>query len=57
MTGAAILLVTCGGGGIVGAVLGHRAGRLGAGLFLGTFLNVLGWVMILEGTPRHPQLQ
>ena len=51
MSGMALLLLICASGGIVGALLGHRNGRLG------TFLSVLGWVMILEGTPRRPQLQ
>ena len=57
MSGTAILAFICVAGGIVGALLGHRNGRLVVGLFLGTFLSVLGWVMILGGTPRRPQLQ
>jgi hypothetical protein len=52
MSGTLILLLMVGIGGLVGLVLGLPRGRPGVGLFLGAFLSVLGWVMILEGQPR-----
>jgi uncharacterized membrane protein YfcA len=52
VNGTMFLLILCGAGGLVGAALGHRIHRSAAGLLLGTFLPLLGWVMILEARPR-----
>jgi hypothetical protein len=48
-----LLTLWCGVGGLVGVALGSPKGRPLAGLFLGTFLNLLGWVMILGAPDRH----
>jgi uncharacterized membrane protein YfcA len=52
MTGTTFFMLLWGAGGLVGALLGHRIHRSATGLFLGAFLPVLGWVMILEARPR-----
>jgi hypothetical protein len=52
MSGLVVLTVWCGLGGLVGVALGAPKGRPLTGLFLGTFLNLFGWVMLLGAPAR-----
>jgi hypothetical protein len=53
MSGLVLLTLWCGIGGLVGLALGAPKGRRLTGLFLGTFLNVFGWVMLLGAPARE----
>jgi hypothetical protein len=52
VNGTLLLILVCATGGLVGLLLGAHRGRPATGLFLGTFLLFLGWIMVLEGRPR-----
>ena len=46
------LVAWCVSGALVGWGIGARTGRTGAGVFLGAFMGVLGWVLILGAQPH-----
>jgi uncharacterized membrane protein YfcA len=46
------LVLWCTAGGVVGWIMGARTGRNRAGLLLGAFMGVFGWVLILGARPR-----
>jgi hypothetical protein len=47
------LALWCGSGALVGATIGTLRGRLAAGVLLGTFCGVLGWILVLGAPPRR----
>jgi hypothetical protein len=53
VSGLLLLTAWCGIGGLIGVALGAPKGRPLTGLFLGTFLNLFGWLMLLGAPVRE----